>query len=106
MVPLACRAGWRVRRRRAAPGMADPARGDDLVAKLRAFITRRYLARRTRPVADDEPLFSSGVIDSLGLVDLTNFIETELGVMLTPDEFGEGRADTVAEIAVRVATER
>jgi acyl carrier protein len=70
---------------------------------LRGFVTSRYLPRRRRPVADDEPLFSSGTIDSAGLVDLTTFIETDFGVMLSPDEFGEGRADTIGEIAALVA---
>lgn len=74
--------------------------------KLRAFVARRYLPGRLRPLSDDEPLFSSGIIDSLGLVDLINFVEEELGVFLGPDEFGAGRADTLTEVLALIARHR
>jgi acyl carrier protein len=72
--------------------------GEEAAAKLRAFVVQRYLPRRKRPLANDEPLISSGIVDSMGLVDLTVFIEEEFGVFLGPDEFGAGRADTLAEV--------
>jgi acyl carrier protein len=78
----------------------------EVVEKLRTFVAARYLPRRKRALGADEPLFSSGTIDSVGLVDLTTFIETDLGVMLTPDEFGEGRADTVRQIVALVMERR
>ena len=45
-----------------------------------------------RTVAVDEPLVTSGLLDSMGLVDLALDIETEFGVVLnlptmTPEEF-------------------
>jgi acyl carrier protein len=73
---------------------------------LRAFVVQRYLANRTRALADDEPLISSGIVDSIGLVDLTTFIEEELGVFLGPDELGKGRADTLAQILALIAKRR
>jgi acyl carrier protein len=72
---------------------------EDDKEKLRRFIMQRYLPRRSQPVQDDEPLISSGIVDSLGLVELTAFIEDEFDVFLGPDEFGAGRADTLAQIA-------
>ncbi len=72
--------------------------GEEAVARLRAFVVQRYLPRRQRELSDDEPLFSSGIVDSMGLVDLTVFIEEEFGVFLGPDEFGAGRADTLAQV--------
>jgi acyl carrier protein len=77
--------------------------GEAAMAKLREFVMRRYLPQRKRPLSDDEPLFSSGIIDSLGLVDLTCFLEEEFEAFLGPDEFGAGRADTLAQIAALVA---
>lgn len=67
-------------------------------AKLRAFVVQRYLPRRKRTLSDDEPLISSGIVDSMGLVDLTVFIEEEFGVFVGPDELGAGRADTLAQV--------
>lgn len=82
------------------PERSDPAA---ITAELRAFITKRYLPRRQRPLADDEPLLTSGIIDSLGLVDLAGFIEEQFGVLVTPDRFGAGRADSVREIVALIA---
>jgi acyl carrier protein len=75
-------------------------------AKLRAFVMQRYLPQRQRVVSDDAPLISSGIVDSLGLVDLTTFIEEEYGVFLGPDEFGAGRADTLAQMLALVNQRR
>lgn len=78
----------------------------ETAAKLRAFVIQRYLPDRARPLADDEPLISSGIVDSMGLVDLTLFIEEDLGVFLSPDEFGEGRADTLTQILALIERQR
>jgi acyl carrier protein len=83
----------------ARPERSDPA---VIIAELRAFITQRYLPRRQRPLGDDEPLLTSGIVDSLGLVDLAGFIEEHFDVLVTPDRFGAGRADTVREIAALI----
>ena len=74
--------------------------------KLRQFVTQRYLPRRQRVVSDDEPLISSGIVDSMGIVDLILFFEEEFGVFLGPDELGAGRADTVADMLALAARHR
>jgi acyl carrier protein len=78
----------------------------ETAATLRAFVMQRYLPDRARPLSDDEPLISSGIVDSMGLVDLTLFIEEDLGVFLSPDEFGEGRADTLTQILALIERQR
>ena len=70
---------------------------------LRAFVVQRYLPKRQRELSDTEPLISSGIVDSMGLVDLTTFIEEEFGIFLGPDEFGKGRADTLTQILALMA---
>ena len=84
--------------------MADGSGTD--AARLRAFVVQRYLPQRQRELPDDAPLISSGIVDSLGLVDLTTFIEEEFGVFLGPDEFGAGRADTLAQMLALVDRRR
>jgi len=75
----------------------------DVLTKLRAFVTATYLRRRKRPLADDEPLLSSGIVDSLGLVELIAYLEEEFGILVSPDEFGADRIETVRRIAELVA---
>jgi acyl carrier protein len=76
--------------------------GEEVGARLRSFVMRRYLPDRKEVLSDDDALFSSGVIDSLGLVDLTCFIEEQFDVFLGPDELGAGRADTLGQVAALV----
>ena len=75
-------------------------------AALRAFVMQRYLPDRGRPLGDDEPLISSGIVDSMGLAELTVFIEETFDVFLGPDEFGAGRADTLAQMVALLARRR
>lgn len=79
---------------------------DEIAVKLREFIAATYLKGKNRQVTDDEPLMSSGLIDSFGLVDLTLFLEQEFGAVIDPSEISADTADTVAQIANLVAQRR
>lgn len=63
---------------------------------------RRFLVGRLQvdPVGldDDTPLFSSGLVDSFGLVDLVAFIEAEAGVRVEPDHISLDHFDTLERI--------
>ena len=78
----------------------------DTVQRLRTFIVRTYLKDETRVIGDDEPLISSGIIDSFGLVDLSLFIETEFGVALDAPELTMEHADTVRQFAQLIELRR
>ena len=67
--------------------------------RLKAFIAETYFRDASRPIGDDEPLVSSGVIDSFGLVDLSLFAENEFGARIDASDLGAGRADTVRQIS-------
>ena len=70
----------------------------ELLERLKAFIAETYFRDASRPIGDDEPLVSSGVIDSFGLVDLSLFAENEFGARIDASDLGAGRADTVRQI--------
>jgi acyl carrier protein len=57
-------------------------------------------------LADDYPLLRNGLIDSIGIAELVEFIEDEYGVQLTLDELVVENFGTVGQIAdlVRVKT--
>jgi acyl carrier protein len=78
---------------------------DDIVSKLRQFISETYL-KNVRQVAEDEALISGGVIDSFGLVDLTTYLELEFGVTLDASELSAENADTVLQLASLVQANR
>ena len=61
-------------------------------SSFRNFIMTHFPATKRRPLRSDEALLESGMIDSLGVLDLVSFIETEFNVSvidddLTPDNF-------------------
>lgn len=53
-------------------------------------------------LADDYPLLRNGLIDSIGIAELVEFIEDEYGVQLTLDELVVENFGTVGQIAALV----
>jgi acyl carrier protein len=53
--------------------------------KIRNFIAENFLFGE-RELKDDEPLFESGIIDSLGLIKLIAFIEEKFNVSIDMSE--------------------
>lgn len=58
---------------------------EDRCAKLADYIQRELSKDRRRPLDSDTPLISSGLVDSLSLIQVLAFIEDEFGVVI-PDE--------------------
>jgi clorobiocin biosynthesis protein CloN5 len=68
----------------------------ETIEALRAFIERRNLDGRAT-LSEDTPLLEWGVLDSLGLAELTAFVEERFGLAvpieaITPDNFRDLRA--------------
>jgi len=60
---------------------------------IRSFILRKFPAARKRNLNDAVPLLESGIIDSLGVLDLVGFLEQTFDMKindddLTPENFG------------------
>lgn len=59
--------------------------------RIREFLAQQFPG--TKNGGDDEPLLSSGLIDSLGILDVVTFLEKEFGFTvsdedLLPENFG------------------
>jgi acyl carrier protein len=78
----------------------------DVAGRLKAFVAERYFDDRTRAIEDSQPLISSGVIDSFGIVDLSLFVEEAFGARIDASDLGRGRADTLSDIAALVESRR
>jgi acyl carrier protein len=65
---------------------------DDVVAdRIRGFLVRQFPA--TKNVGSAEPLLKNGLIDSLGILEVVTFVESEFSVTvsdedLLPENFG------------------
>lgn len=58
--------------------------------ELTARAIREFLGSKTRTdlgtLADDAPLFTSGVIDSFVMIDLMTFLQKQTGARLAPED--------------------
>ena len=62
--------------------------------------------RKVKTVADDESLLRSGVITSLGMMEVVAWVEETYGLTVDPDEITEQNFDTLRGIARFVAAKR
>lgn len=69
---------------------------NQLQEALSDFIATRFFSGE-RP-AGDESLLYSGVIDSLGVLELARFLSDQTGRRITPGEIVEADVDTIDQI--------
>jgi acyl carrier protein len=76
--------------------MIDPG---DLRERLADYIAVEILRDPERVIRQDEPLITSGLIDSFHLVDLALFVEDAFEVRIEDTELGADRFDTIEQLA-------
>jgi acyl carrier protein len=67
--------------------------------RLAGHIASQILKKPDRSLSDDEPLLSSGLIDSFHLMDLAMLVEDHFGVRIEDSELNSETFDTVGELA-------
>ena len=72
---------------------------EEILVKLNAYITAQILRDPSKLLAGDEPLISSGMIDSFNLVDLAIFAEDTFGVHLYDMELNADHFDTLDQLS-------
>ena len=72
--------------------------------RIRQFIEHTFRRRSSGPgLNDDAPLFSSGIIDSFGVLELIAFLEETFAVQIDPSVYELRDFDTIRKIAGLVA---
>jgi acyl carrier protein len=69
-----------------------------VVEQITGFISKEILKDPGRQIKEDDPLISSGLIDSFGLVDLALYIEDSFGVRIEDVELTSTVFDTTQEL--------
>lgn len=54
--------------------------------RIGGFIVEKFPLARKRPIANADNLLESGIIDSLGILDLVSFLEQEFTIAVADDE--------------------
>jgi acyl carrier protein len=78
-----------------------------LVAEsVRQFIVGHFPSARRRVLGNDDPLLENGIVDSLGVLDIVSFLESEFGIAATDDELIPENFRSVESIAAYVKTKQ
>lgn len=79
----------------------------DTTSRIRAYLTENFLyMRRDRRLEVDERLLDSGILDSMGVMELVSFLEEEFGVELDDAEITEQNLGTIRSIADLVTSKQ
>jgi acyl carrier protein len=79
---------------------------DSISSTLSARIAERILKQPNRTIKGDEPLISSGLIDSFSLVDLAIIVEDEFGVRIDDSELNADTFDTLDALVALIESRK
>ena len=71
----------------------------EITTPIAKFIAEKILKQPNKVIAADEPLISSGLIDSFSLMDLALFIEDTFGVRIEDTELNAETFDNLNQLA-------
>jgi acyl carrier protein len=74
--------------------------------QIRAFVLEKFPQAKKRSLSDSDKLLESGIVDSLGILDLVAFLESDFKVQITDDELLPENFQTVEAIAEFVERKR
>ena len=73
---------------------------------IRDFVVRNFYVPEGVVLDDDASLMQLGIVDSTGVLEVTAFLEREMGIEIADDEIVPENLDTLARIAAFVARKR
>jgi acyl carrier protein len=80
---------------------------DETLVTLRSYVLTTFLpGEDPSTLTDDTPLISSGIVDSIAVLDMVAWIESSFAVRLQQEDLGRERLDTITLIANLIAERR
>jgi acyl carrier protein len=76
--------------------------GNTVHEQIKKFITTHFPSARNRSIKNDDLLLENGILDSLGVLDLVNYIEEEFKLTLVDEDLIPEHFQTIEHIAVFV----
>lgn len=65
---------------------------------LADYLCQRFPGLTAKPLNDATPLLEGGTIDSLGILELTSFLDERLGIEIADDDFEPGNFETFGRL--------
>lgn len=72
---------------------------DDVEQQVRDLILEKFPLARGHGMHDGENLLESGILDSLGILDLVNFLEQRYHILLADEELVPENFQTIQAVA-------
>lgn len=79
---------------------------EQLIEELGQKIAAQILKQPGRRIEKDEPIISSGLIDSFNLVDVALLVEDGYGVRIADTELNAATFDTLSQLAALIEERR
>ena len=79
---------------------------NDLITTLERQIAAQILKQPKRVISPDEPLISSGLIDSFSLMDVALFVEDTFGVRIEDTELNADTFDNLTQLATLIQSRK
>ena len=79
---------------------------DDIIPALSKYIAVEILKQPNRVINPDEPLLTSGLIDSFHLVDLGLYVDDTFGVRIDDTELNASTFDTLNQLAALIQSRK
>ena len=79
---------------------------DETISNLERFIATQILKQPNRTIAAEEPLLSSGLIDSFSLMDLALHVEDTFGVRIEDTELNADTFDTLNQLSALIESRK
>jgi acyl carrier protein len=79
----------------------------EIEAEIRDFIARNLLySEGAFPHGDDASFLDEGTIDSIGVLELVNFVSEHFGITVSPNEITPENFDSVSRLARFIRSRR
>ena len=84
----------------------DSAAADDTAELIQGFIKQRFPLASSKDLTQDLSLLDSGIVDSLGVLDLVGFIEEQFGIEAQDEDLVPENFDSIAALTRFVGERR
>jgi acyl carrier protein len=75
---------------------------ETIISGIEQYIVTKIIKQPNRRISPDEPLISSGLIDSFSLMDLALFVEDTYGVRIEDTELNAEKFDSLNQLAALI----
>lgn len=79
---------------------------NEIKASIRAFVLEKFPSYRHKSLQDSDSLIASGIIDSMGMLELVAFVESEFGILVEDTDLTPENFESVAALSTFVAIQK